>query len=184
MKRLLFALLILALMPLTALAEEAPAVDLNGDWYIEPLYGSFFYPSQDAPEEAPEGLRELLALNAPAILPLCDGAALLCELPEGGMPVLALIRWEDPCWNYYYSVGVFAARFEDGRMIEPASGEAADYALEGSTLSLTFAGEELTGEIVPYGADAFELRYTDEEFVSYANFGVPSLLFVRRSLVD
>lgn len=185
MKRLLALLMLLALLPLAwAAAEETPTVDLNGEWYVENLYSNFFYPSEEEPGEAPEVLAELLGLEAPAILPLTDGAALLCELPENGKPVLALIRREGSCWNCYYSLSVFEVRFEDGRMIDPASGEAADCALEDGVLSLTFAGQEVSGGIIPYGPDAFELRYTDEAFTSYANFGVPSIFFVRRSLVD
>lgn len=189
MKNFLCLLLILALLPVCALAGETPAIELEGEWYMAMLYGYYVWPMAEAArsaDEVPESLAEFLCLEAPGFAELTEDAVLIYELRDGGV-LLALERREAEGWRCYPGAPgspIVMLRFEGGKAVPVGMADALDYTFDGETLSLSFGGEAMTGAVVPYGADAFEMRFAEEERVEGINFGVPTVLFVRRSVTE
>ena len=183
MRKVLCVLVVMVLLGAAAgFAESDAPVELEGDWFVATLYTGQSYPLTRRPESAANLSSIFLMLadrKAPELLPLGDEAVLVYERRASGVPGLALADKDGFMWRCRYSFGSGRITFAGGKVIEPTSGQAADYAFDGGRLRMTYGGEALDGEVIRYGEDAFELRYTEEAFESYISYGVPSLLFVR-----
>lgn len=191
MRRFMIWLLTVALflLPACGMAEEPETIGMEGEWYAVMLYSRYVWPLERAAcskAELPEDLIDLLGLEEPGFLQLTEDAVLMYEWKDG-VPLLAIQRSDGGSWICNPAMGGSQAvmlRFEDGKVFPEGLAESVEYTFVDGLLSLTFMGEELAGEVIPYGEEAFELPFTEEEYVNIAHFGVPRMLFVRRSAIE
>ena len=188
-KLMAWLLMVVLFLPVCGMAEEPAAIDLEDEWYAVMLYSGYVWRLEGAArgmDELPEDLVELLELEEPGFLQLTEDAVLMYELREGS-PLLAIQRRDGASWLCNPSMSGSQAvmlRFDDGKAFVEGLADGMDYTFEDGLLNLTFMGEALAGTVAPYGADAFELPFTEEEYINIAHFGGPSLLFVRRSAIE
>lgn len=201
MRKILCLLLVALLLPAAALAEES-VIDLNGDWYTVMLYPNHNRKLSALSGELLDIVEEMAANNrtwsetalmakmeliatGSMILPLEEGVILGCEAQEGKIAVIALCFREENGWRAYFNRYIHAYHYEGGYFTEPETGNGLFYGLDGDVLTVFQRPENLTGTITVYNEDVFEWHYEAEEYIENGtNFGVPWMLFVRRSLVD
>lgn len=188
MRKIVCLLLTVLFLPLYGVAEEAPAIDLQGDWYVVTLYTHYAWPLAEKVErlaDLPESLAEMLDLQAPSFELLPGDAVLIYEVVNDEL-LLMLEEREGSAWMCYMNLdSVHTVRFEDGNAL-PADGLAAmPSAVQGALLLQMLESGEEPERIVQYGEDVIHLRYTDEERTNgFVKYGVPSVLFVRCDLVE
>ena len=187
MRKLICLLLAVLLLPALCVAEEAPAIDLTGEWYAVTLYSRYAWPMAEAvesPEALPVGFADLFGLEAPAFIRLTEDAVLMSEQRTDGL-WLALEVDKGPYWMCYARLYPVQALLFEGGWVMPVNGLGAVEELAwGYLLQSLLESGESPEKIVAYGPDAIELRFAGAEEISVSELGMPSVFFVRKNILE